>query len=42
MQLDLLKSNIGHLEAAAGISALTKILMQMKYKNLSHHFMLEK
>ncbi|HHT7174753.1 TPA: amino acid adenylation domain-containing protein [Bacillus cereus] len=28
------KSNIGHLEAAAGISALTKILMQMKYKKL--------
>lgn len=28
------KSNIGHLEAAAGISGLTKIIMQLKYKKL--------
>lgn len=28
------KSNIGHLEAAAGISQLAKVVMQMKYKEL--------
>lgn len=28
------KSNIGHLEAASGISQLTKVLLQMKYKTL--------
>lgn len=28
------KSNIGHLEAAAGIAAITKVLLQMKYKEL--------
>ncbi|HDR8161562.1 TPA: SDR family NAD(P)-dependent oxidoreductase [Bacillus cereus] len=28
------KSNIGHLESAAGISGITKILLQMKYKQL--------
>jgi acyl transferase domain-containing protein/acyl carrier protein len=29
------KSNIGHLEAAAGIAGVTKILLQMKYKQLA-------
>lgn len=28
------KSNIGHTEAASGIAALTKVLLQMKYKQL--------
>ncbi|QYM91631.1 SDR family NAD(P)-dependent oxidoreductase [Dickeya zeae] len=28
------KANIGHLEAAAGMSALTKVLLQMKYQTL--------
>ncbi|MEJ8307087.1 SDR family NAD(P)-dependent oxidoreductase [Saccharibacillus sacchari] len=28
------KSNIGHLEAAAGIAAVTKVLLQMKHKQL--------
>ncbi|PCK07256.1 MAG: hypothetical protein COA42_15300 [Alteromonadaceae bacterium] len=28
------KSNIGHLEAAAGIAAITKVILQMKYKQL--------
>jgi 3-oxoacyl-(acyl-carrier-protein) synthase/enoyl-CoA hydratase/carnithine racemase/acyl carrier protein len=28
------KSNIGHLESAAGIAALTKVLLQFKYKQL--------
>ena len=29
-----LKSNIGHLEPAAGIAGLTKVLLQMKYRKL--------
>lgn len=29
-----IKSNIGHLEGAAGIAAVTKVLLQMKYKKL--------
>lgn len=29
-----IKANIGHLEAAAGIASVTKILLQMKYKKL--------
>ncbi|MCB2360150.1 SDR family NAD(P)-dependent oxidoreductase [Clostridium estertheticum] len=28
------KSNIGHLEAAAGIASITKVLLQMKYKKI--------
>jgi len=29
-----IKSNLGHLESAAGIAALTKVLLQFKYKQL--------
>jgi FkbH-like protein len=28
------KSNIGHLESASGIAAITKVILQMKYKSL--------
>ena len=28
------KSNVGHLESAAGIAAITKVILQMKYKKL--------
>lgn len=28
------KSNVGHLESASGIAAITKVLLQMKYKKL--------
>ena len=33
--LGTLKPNIGHLEAASGISQLTKVLCQMKYQTLA-------
>ncbi len=29
-----IKSNIGHLESAAGVAAITKVLLQLKYKQL--------
>ncbi|MEK4852180.1 SDR family NAD(P)-dependent oxidoreductase [Paenibacillus sp. FSL H7-0756] len=32
--LGSVKSNIGHLESAAGMASLTKVLLQMKYKQL--------
>lgn len=32
--LGSVKSNIGHLESASGIAALTKVILQMKYKQL--------
>ena len=36
------KSNIGHLEAAAGMAGLTKILLQMKYQQLAPTLHIEK
>ncbi len=32
--LGSVKSNIGHLEAAAGVAAITKVVLQMKYQTL--------
>ncbi|WP_341347628.1 SDR family NAD(P)-dependent oxidoreductase [Paenibacillus sp. FSL H3-0469] len=36
------KSNIGHLEAAAGIASLTKVLLQMKHRRLAPSLHAEK
>ena len=37
-----IKSNIGHLEAASGISQLTKVILQLKYKKLVPTLQFEK
>lgn len=37
--LGSLKSNVGHLESAAGVASVTKILLQMQHQELTPHLM---